>query len=57
MFNHCMIHREVLASKNAINVIGTFYKIKKIKFQINFFCNEMGSDHGKLLLHIEVVSW
>ncbi|XP_025415530.1 SCAN domain-containing protein 3-like [Sipha flava] len=64
-FNHCMIHREALASKklqpdvnkvllNAINVIN-FIKSKSLNSRIfTILCNEMGSDHEKLLLHTEV---
>ncbi|XP_050064469.1 protein FAM200B-like [Aphis gossypii] len=65
MFNHCMIHREALASKklqpdvnkvllNAISVIN-FIKSKSLNSRLfTILCNEMGSDHEKLLLHTEV---
>ncbi|XP_008178224.1 protein FAM200B-like [Acyrthosiphon pisum] len=43
LFTHCMIHREALASKN-LNHLSTKTRI----------CNEMESDHTKLLLHTEV---
>jgi len=59
-----MIHREALASKklqpdvikllNAINVIN-FIKSKSLNSSLfTIFCNEMGSDHEKLLLHTEI---
>jgi len=63
-FNHCMIHREALASKklqpdvnkvllNAIIVIN-FIKSKSLNSRLfTTLCNEMGSDHEKLLLHTE----
>jgi len=60
-----MIHREALASKklqpdvnkvllNAISVIN-FIKSKSLNSRLfTILCNEMGSDHEKLLLHTEV---
>jgi len=65
LFTHCMIHREVLAAKklelfvnevlqNAISVIN-FIKSKPLNSRLfTILCNEMGSDHTKLLLHTEV---
>lgn len=65
MFNHCMIHREALVFKelqpdvnkvliNAMSVIH-FIKSKSLNSRLfTILCNEMGSDHKKLLLHTEV---
>ncbi|XP_022160768.1 protein FAM200A-like, partial [Myzus persicae] len=65
LFTHCMIHREALASKklepfvnevlqNAIRVIN-FIKSKSFNSRLfTILCNEMESDHTKLLLHTEV---
>jgi hypothetical protein len=64
-FNNCMINREALASKklqpdvikvllNAISVIN-FIKSKSLNSRLfTILCNEIGSDHEKLLLHTEV---
>jgi hypothetical protein len=64
IFNHCMIHREALDSKklqpdvnkvllNAISVIN-FIKSKSLNSGLfTIFCNEMDSDHQKLLLYTE----
>ncbi|XP_025415283.1 protein FAM200A-like [Sipha flava] len=66
LFTHCMIHREALASKklepfvnevlqDAIRVIN-FIKSKSLNSRLfMILCNEMGSDHTKLLLHTEVM--
>jgi HEAT repeat protein len=65
MFNHCMIHREALASKklqsdvkkvllNGISIIN-FIKSKSSNSRLlNILCNAMGSDHKKLLLNTEI---
>ncbi|XP_022168645.1 protein FAM200A-like [Myzus persicae] len=65
LFTHCMIHREALASKKlepfvnevlqySIRVIN-FIKSKSLNSRLfTILCNEMGSDHTKLLLHTEV---
>jgi len=65
LFTHCMIHREALASKklepfvnevlqDAIRVIN-FIKSKSLNSRLfTILCNEMGSDHTKLLLHTDV---
>lgn len=65
LFTHCMIHREALAAKklepfvnevlqNAISIIN-FIKSKALNSRLfTILCNEMGSDHTKLLLHTKV---
>jgi len=64
-FTHCSIHREALASKKmpselktvleqAVKVIN-FIKARAINSRMfTILCNEMGSEHNKLLLHSEV---
>lgn len=64
-FTHCCIHREALATKAmpyslktvldaAVKVIN-FIKGRALNSRMfSIMCNEMGSDHNKLLLHTEV---
>lgn len=65
LFTHCMIYREALLSKklepfvnevlqDAIRAIN-FIKSKALNSRLfTILCNEMGSNHTKLLLHTEV---
>ena len=64
-FTHCSIHREALASKampsnlkdvldQAVKVVN-FIKSRALNSRMfTILCNEMGSEHNKLLLHSEV---
>jgi hypothetical protein len=64
-FIHCSIHREALACKSMpTNLRGVLdQSVKVVNFiksralnsrMFTILCNEMGSDHSKLLLHSEV---
>lgn len=64
-FTHCSIHREALATKAMPNSLKTvldqsvkvvnFIKARALNSRLfSILCNEMGSDHKKLLLHTEV---
>lgn len=64
-FTHCSIHREALATKamptslkavldKSVKVVN-FIKTRAINSRMfSILCNEMGSDHKKLLLHTDV---
>ena len=64
-FTHCIIHREVLATKNldveaktvlqeAIKVVN-FVKSRPLNARLfSVLCKEMQSDHDSLLIHTEV---
>ena len=64
-FTHCSIHREALATKamptslktvldQSVKVVNLI-KARALNSRIfSILCNEMGSDHKKLLLHTEV---
>lgn len=65
MWVHCSIHREALAAKsmptnlkevldNAMKMVN-FIKIQPLNSRIfSALCNEMGSEHVNVLLHMEV---
>jgi zinc finger BED domain-containing protein 5/7/8/9 len=64
-FTHCSIHREALATKAMPKVLKTVLEqsIKVVNFiksralnsrLFSILCNEMGSEHNKLLFHTEV---
>ena len=64
-FTHCSIHRTALATKamptslktvldESVKVVN-FIKVRALNSRLfSIMCNEMGSDHKKLLLHTEV---
>jgi hypothetical protein len=62
---HCGIHREALAARRIPAILKTVLAedVKVVNFiksgamnsrLFSILCNEMGSEHDKLLLHIEV---
>jgi hypothetical protein len=64
-WNHCIIHKQVLASKNMSNdlnlvldiVVKSVNFIKSSALNTRLFrilCDEMGSEHKNLLMHTEV---
>ena len=64
-FTHCSIYREALASRAMPNTLKTVLdqSVKLVNFikaralnsrMFTIICNEMGSEHKKLLLHTEV---